>query len=268
MVASPKIAGTGTVDEDLLTAARVARAQANALFHDSAGQSADSVKDLLKVKSPILMNMDPGFRVELAMLECMVGDKAESRLRAALLDCLPCAARSIATDVALRKVHAVTKSDLYKYASRSAQGQAIALQRCLAKIVDGKPPTTSMAEYASCQFMSAVVSRLPFFLRATVTDDEGDDKEIFGSDYLAARYLEIKEKHDNGIATLDDCTIFEVFEHLVPADTAEVVTALIKALVENVAGKSSKAEPKKPAKTAQDSAASDPAVQCALDMFK
>ena len=125
-----------------------------------------------------------------------------------------------------------------------------------------------MAEYASCQFMSAVVARLPFFLRATVTDDDGEEIEIFGSDYLAARYLEIKEKHDNGVATLDDCTMFEVFEHLVPADTAEVVTALIKALVENVAGKSSKAEPKKPAKKAQDSAACDPAVQCALDMFK
>lgn len=251
------------IDDELVKACRVARAECAEAFKESGSGSADVVKTTVRRKAAHWISTDSDFNLELAVMDTLTGSGSERRVVEAALAHLPTAAAPCTVQTSYSSISSMTNTSTYRLASRPAQAKHGVIMSVLARAIDGRcAELSSLADDADLRL---VKDRMQFF----VTCDGLGDK-MFGKDALASFYEIAKNKHDAGTLRPEDWDMLVVWSELIePAkaqEIAEFVTEARKAAGLAMKRSSAPGGRSKPGKKAKAST-QDSAVAEAMAMF-
>ena len=250
----------------MLVKTKAARELLNGYFSNPSSHSPEGLKEVLNTKTTTLIGIDRDFKIELGLLEEMVGKKADKRLYDAVLATLPTATNYIAADQTLRDITEILAKELFKYASAGSQGQAQWAHRSVGHVVSGAQP--HILDAKSTEFSHTFFSKLQFFVRHPA-GAEGQGC-LVGADALTTLLNDGKDKHTRGEASFDDVAPFETFEWLVPKDIKATVDAIVKEIVAKLPTRAGATQASKDDyKTdALQTKADNASIAAAMDMFK
>lgn len=78
------------LDENMLVQAKAARKSANSMVTAEGDPSGIEMRDILQAKKGILLQLDKGFKLEIALITSFTGEGGERRLIHKVTDCLSC----------------------------------------------------------------------------------------------------------------------------------------------------------------------------------
>jgi hypothetical protein len=166
-----------------------------------------------------------------------------------------------AIQASLQRITSLAKSDLFKFASRGAQGKVGAVQEGLACMLQGRKP--SFAEEQAGDFMNDIMLRFPYFLK----HNDGK-KDLYGKEAMQVMVKKLEAQYNEGVATMEVLEPFQVFNFLLDAASKDKVALITRKVMETMA-----AQVKMHKKAVKETKVSEEAkgysaVSAALDMFR
>lgn len=231
LVARGRPLPTEKVCAGLIAESKLARATANQMLATETWSQGEAVKELLGRKLPTLLAIDRTFVIEHSFIIGMMGDAGEVRLMEELSLCLPDESRAMTLRASSSKIDELTKTDLFKFCSRSAQGGITASAGILSNMVLGFPPQFTL----SCSLMMMRLrERLPFFVRCMVPGkgENEPEQELVGKAALDMKLAALRAKATEGVCVrLDVLEEFNVFAFLMNNDDQKFVQNLTQRAV-------------------------------------
>jgi hypothetical protein len=155
-----RAAQTGSVSEDCVLLSLGSR-QLLADQLDKEDASAANIKRTLKAKHTFLMSTDKHWRIEFSFWDSLVGQGAETKMHARVLDCLPSAAKPLTVDTSLGLFQVISNSALFAFVGPSLQTVVKTVHGYVSAIASGKPP--SIEKLDSTVFATSVLAALSLF---------------------------------------------------------------------------------------------------------
>ena len=140
MCSSPVTSGVAAVSVDLCLAAVSARIACNRSFHEADVQSSDQVNSTIQKNTTDWAGIDRTWDCEDSIMRSVTGKQSETRLLAALLQCMPSRDEAMEASDSMQHIGNLISSPVYKYAAIGVQGKLVSLQAALGRIVDGRAP--------------------------------------------------------------------------------------------------------------------------------
>lgn len=161
----------------------------------------------------------------------------------------------------MQRINTLGQTDLFNFASRSAQGKLGAVQEGLSCMLQGRRPCFQ-EELAGDHLINQVMMRLPYFLR-----HKHGAKELYGKEALDIMLKDLEKAYEEGKATMEHLEPFQVFNFLLEPSGKDKVALITGKVMESVTAKAKVArKTSSAAKLEQGHGYS--AVAAALDMFK
>ena len=155
------------------------------------------------------------------------GVNSESRLVAKMASFFPTAANAIDAEITLHQINSLTKENLYKMASKTAQVKLASIKRILCSIVDEKAPDWGHAPRDDV--LKPVLDRFKHFMRAT--EVLADNKATIHTGRKAMQIISAKMKQSSDAGTKltkTDVARLETFLWLVKNDERAPFNELIQ----------------------------------------
>lgn len=166
-----------------------------------------------------------------------------------------------AIQASLQRITSLAKSDLFKFASRGAQGKVGAVQEGLACMLQGRKP--SFAEEQAGDFMNDILLRFPFFLKYN-----NGEKDLFGKDAMQVMVKKLEAQYAEGVVTMEILEPFQVFNFLLDGPSKDKVSLITRKVMETVAAQVKVHKKATKETRTSEEAKGYSAVSAALDMFR
>lgn len=161
----------------------------------------------------------------------------------------------------MQRINTLGQTDLFNFASRSAQGKVGAVQEGLSCMLQGRRPCFQ-EDLAGDHLISQVMVRLPYFLR-----HKHGGKELHGKEALDIMLKELEKAYEEGTATMENLEPFQVFNFLLEPSGKDKVALITGKVMESVSAKA-KVASRACSSTGAEQGQGYSAVAAALDMFK
>lgn len=194
LVCSHRTIGTAKIPKEVVQESASSRAACKGLI-DPARASGDSIRSVLKSKKAFLLQLDPGFRVELGFFMSFVGATAEARMKAKIMDQLPTEGEKLTIDVVRQRVMVLSGSALVKFMGTGLGAMVTTVQGFLSSLHSGRCP--KFPGGAETDFMKAVKEALA---RLCVFKDK--ENFVFGKDALELLWAKVEAKTKRTVTDL------------------------------------------------------------------
>ena len=219
---------SSTVAAELVANAKQAREDCKRRLEVQNVTAGDEIMQLVKKDALGWLNTDRDFGYEVALVEFLAGDTSELRLIEFVLTKFPTKDTDALIEDVFPAVNNMKDSNVYKLASRAAQGKLQVVLAMLGKILDERPPI--FTEFYKDNALKKIPGHVKYFCRTPVAPtSDHEARTLIGSDALAEDWKAIKTKYDKGEATSKDVAKLKTFGYLVPQEiTVEVQQAIAK----------------------------------------
>lgn len=155
--------------------------------------------------------LDPNFKLELALIEELVGERSERRLRDIILDKMPSASKATSPREVATSLQVLQSTESFKLATRAAQEKVRAALALVSALAEDRTPDLQAA--SECSFLSDTVAAFQFF--PTFRPAKGD--AIRGVAAFAPLIEAATHKSAAKTCSLADIAPLRVYSWLCPA---------------------------------------------------
>lgn len=226
----------------------------------------DLVAHHLEKATADLLVLDPTFKVEVAMIEELVGGGSGTRMIDAILRCLPSDATHYEPEASAQRLHALVSSPGFCISARACQEKVKVAQTLVNTLVEGRCPDFSATNGTA---LHAVRARFHFFLK--VGGPSGSQaKLVNGADAVAPMLVDVAAKVDGGTATMTDLLPLHQFAWLFDQKQKQTAEKLCKDVADRFKNDFGESLRKRQRVKAPHSATTevDKAMKESLDMFQ
>ena len=131
-----------TVAPEVVQGSQAARAAATEMLRGKV-HSAETLQNFFDTHSSVCLQLDRGFRLEIAFFQSVSGSGAERRLQEEILLCLPTAKNDITAQASLRALDKLESSKLMQFCGLGLQATFRSVRALVSGIVHNSPPNIS-----------------------------------------------------------------------------------------------------------------------------
>lgn len=234
LVALPLAVGAVAAADDLTAPCKVVRAELDAKFNTLGTASAAALTEPLKDTYEALLATDAEFRVEIAVIDCCVGEGALLRLQQRTLAVLPAAVdRNARAEAIGQALAGLTSPSAYRLASKTGQLQADLTARMAKNILEGVQLDLDACRGDS--HMTAILRRLEFLCMHVETAGASEAPRVRQGVATLEAHIDAAERIAAPAAVgMADVAPLRVWAHLLTAPVQERAKRLEEALAARV----------------------------------
>ena len=213
------------VPASMVAAAKVARTQLGDVMAGGQADSGDLAQVALAKHGPRMLLTDPFFKIEMAMVHELTGERSSRRLLSGVLACFPSGCSHVFPEVCVQKLEALLATPRFKLSDRGSQEKCRILLRLMSSVCEGRPPQVSEA-IQQCDFLRPALSRFQFFICDST--DSSVQPRIHGLKAVETIVEQVHHKCDAKTATAEDILVFKVFRFMLTPALRTKVDDLIE----------------------------------------
>ena len=230
------LANPPTVDLEWCEPCKQARQALKDCVQEYASLDAGVLKEVVNLRTSRFLEMDPFFKVELAVVRAIAESSDGKQLLLTVLNLMPSENERVTPLQALSSIERVEKGDLYKLSKTTAQGKLAVIKALLTDLAETQPLTTLAAIQADLSLQD-IANRFKFFL--THEDETADSPMTFGAEAWRKRYKDMCDTASGASIKPEKIEELEAYSWLVD-DAARKDLASLSSLVQKAAAAKSK----------------------------